>query len=192
MYIYIHACVCVAQTATGPPAYPGQQLSYSVCASTRGAPDTARVLQCAGCAVQPAELSLGPPTPSAGHSRVLSLYLDPEEPTGGLVPGALLYLVLTVQQATPVSTLDRGPVFSPLEPSKPGPAAAQQQYMVGTAAATATSPVMWTRAGAGAWTPDTQGRTSPLVVSMPVPPAGFSPNQLHRDWIAFSCAVNAW
>lgn len=65
-----------------------------------------------------------------------------------------------------------------------------QQYAVGTAAAPAAG-AMWTLARGGAWAVDPKGRAPPLGLSTPAPPAGFGPSQLHRDWVAFQCEVNA-
>ena len=70
-----------------------------------------------------------------------------------------------------------------------GAGAGAQQYVVG-AHAEAADPI-WTVATGGSWIVDPDGRGVPLTVAASAPPPGFSPSQLHRDWIAFQCAVNA-
>ena len=151
-----------------PPGYPSAALDYFVCGATAdGAPDPSAVVACGGCQIQPKELPLN-------ASAATALYIDPEE--ASLAANATYFLVVRWS----------------------GAAAAHdaQQYAIGVdgvdGGGGGGGGALWVLAAhGGSWARDAEGRAVPLATHAPVPPPGFSPSELHRDFIRFQCAVNA-
>jgi hypothetical protein len=153
------------------PALPQEALDYFIVAATdAGAPDTSGAIMCAGCQVQPQETKLLKPGGTASIS--LKLYLDPEDASLGA--GLVYFLVLRWSAGS----------------VPPG----DQSYAVGTADAADAADVdstLWHLSPGGVWSRDTRSRSVPAIVFSPDPPSGFGLNQIHSDWIAFQCSVNA-
>ena len=146
-----------------PPGYPSAALDYFVCGATAdGAPDPSAVVACGGCQIQPKELPLN-------ASAATALYIDPEE--ASLAANATYFLVVRWS----------------------GAAAAHdaQQYAIGVDGVDGGGALWVLAAHGGSWARDAKGRAVPLATHAPVPPPGFSPSELHRDFIRFQCAVNA-